>query len=1038
MADDTDSTTVGTITAYLRLNTSDWDAQLDAAEARAEALKDSDPTIRISVDDDSAVARVAELQAQVDSLSGVNISARGDGSVEGQTASLEALSGAMDDAISNEVIAQVVQEQLARSWERIGLTASQAAASVEEEVTAEYDSVASAIAAAAAQTDAAAAVEAYSAAAEAAAESTRGLASAYVEAAVAEDGFSAGSGLEDAAVTDESVAAPGVPSYRDSPRSGGDVESTDEIIKAESRLATAQRASATATGRANLAQMRYDQVLNSRGRTDYQLAAAELALQQATQKESSAVDRAVQAQQELNEARVAAADAASVVPPGSDLPPVETPPGEQPQPPKDENNTSGGDGGGGYWKTIAAVVAALIPEIGPLTAAVVGLGGALIGMGITGVLAFEGIEKAMASGSAEGKQYSAGVKSVEKTLDDLEKTAASGVLDSFTSAVEMIVSDLPNLNGEVSTFSGLLGGTGDYLLQGVLSALKVMEPLLTDGSADVQTLAEKFDAWTSDGGLRQFTEYAERELPIVGNALSQVGGAVEHIVSSLSPLGNVAFTVLGQVADIIERIPGPALEAGGALLAWSKVGGPILNTFSRIGSGIGGLLGTVEADSEEMGTASATAFGPWGIAVGAAIAAVGLFDKAMSNTGADVDSLIGTLDKASGAFTQLTRSSVASNLQSTGALSAGQQLHIAPATLTGAALGNTADLDKVITAYEKFEKTETAAAQNDKLTPALQRQWSAWQTVNKAVDDNLGNLGSALSKNAQLAKAVGTLQTAQKTLSGAYSAANKAIATNGATMDTSTSKGQANAIALNNVISAAKGVVDAAAKEGDSQKTINSIYETQRTKLEGVAQQMGLTGAAADTYVTAHLGKIPKNITSKIDLDTSEADSKLSTWQSRAKGAIETIWGDITNVVNWANSHGPGLSGHSHGGFGAAGVAHLASGGFPTGFVSGSVGSSVADMIPTMISPSEFVVQASSASYSPGFIESYNASPQGAIQGVVASTVAAMLGRLGGNGATGSTVNQTYVVNNPVAQDPMQSIRKAAQDMRSNGSVFRV
>jgi hypothetical protein len=63
-------TTEGSIVAYLRLDSSDWDRKLDAAEARARELAGVDPTIRVNADTAEALAQLEAVKEAEDRVGG--------------------------------------------------------------------------------------------------------------------------------------------------------------------------------------------------------------------------------------------------------------------------------------------------------------------------------------------------------------------------------------------------------------------------------------------------------------------------------------------------------------------------------------------------------------------------------------------------------------------------------------------------------------------------------------------------------------------------------------------------------------------------------------------------------------------------------------------------------------------------------------------------------------------------------------------------------------------------------------------------------
>ncbi|WIB68079.1 hypothetical protein DEI93_03275 [Curtobacterium sp. MCBD17_035] len=191
-----------------------------------------------------------------------------------------------------------------------------------------------------------------------------------------------------------------------------------------------------------------------------------------------------------------------------------------------------------------AAIVALITALGPLTAASVAYAGALTGMGAAGVLAVLGIKNEMTAGTAVGDEYGAGLQSLKGDLDELSGTAALGMLSSFEAAQKRISADMPELNQEVATFTGELGQTGTTILDALLTALPVINPLLQDGAAFIQRLAQSIDDFAAGNGLKDFVTYAESELPIVEDAIMAVAHAGIEVVTDLAPFGQILLQII--------------------------------------------------------------------------------------------------------------------------------------------------------------------------------------------------------------------------------------------------------------------------------------------------------------------------------------------------------------------------------------------------------------------------------------------------------------------------------------------------------------
>lgn len=932
-------TSVGSIVGYLTLDDSDWNEKLDAAQARADELGDSDPTIRIGVDDADAIAKVDELSARLDGLRGKTLNI---------TTTTTSVGGA-----------------------RAGSASSAA--------------------------------------------------------------------------------------------------STDAITAAETRLAAAVQASETATGRAQLAEMRLDQVRTARGRTDYQVASAEFAYSQAVQKSESAAEKAAAAEDALTAARSASADAENI---GSDI--VD-----------DVSGGSGGSGGssgggesnpftGGLYSPagIAVAVGAVLSLAGPLSAAIVGLGGDFAGMGAAGVLAFLGIEKEMKSGSAEGVEFSQGLASLKSDLNELEGTAASGILGSFQQAEQEITADLPNLNSQIGVFTGMLGRSGDSLLDGVLNSLTTMNPLFDQAGQYVEGLAEDFDQWTEDGGLQKFVTYAEAELPIVEKGVDGLAKGLVGAAQALTPAGNA---ILGLLADF-----GDVGSAAG------KAEQSISNVFTSAEDFSGSFKGN-DLEAAKF-TGAALGLGIYNPLAKEASQNSDDLGKSASTAASDVDKLTSSVGGLSAAQTaaqtaqQGFASSLQSSLQTAGAATSSfslnsqqslQQYAQSVANAVAAVQSETSNLAAIAPSLtsaglQYVEGLGSAAAPAlaeavnlGPSNPAYQALVSSWNAAGAAAGTSFGKgiqaaptptikptvEGVSPSTFEQGSKNLPPLSSASKATTQTIPVIPELDESKVKAMDEELAKKVETPITPTlDAASEAKFEAQLKAKKG----TIPVIPELDQASANKMLQQLGKKAEtpvvpsldeAKYKQVTEQLGKAqttpvaPSLDASKVrqmfeqlgkqqetpvvpDLNEQQLLAMRKLISSGVSTAVTPTVSDIVlskmralltqkqtvpvdvdvdtrgiqQQLNGARftipatvAAAPG-SGHAQGGF--AGVPHLAGGGEPDGFVSGP-GSSFADMVSTMLSPTEFVVKSQSANAIPGFLPAYNQDPTKTLGSVFGAGMAA-------------------------------------------------
>ncbi|GAA4175745.1 hypothetical protein [Gryllotalpicola koreensis] len=200
---------------------------------------------------------------------------------------------------------------------------------------------------------------------------------------------------------------------------------------------------------------------------------------------------------------------------------------------------------------LVGVIGGIISLLGPLTGAVAALGSGFVGLAGAGVAAFAGIKEQISEDTDEGRAFEAGLRDLGSGLETLERTAASGILKPFQTAVNTIDGELPDLNNELSVMIGYLGRTGDNLVDALIHGLVVAEPLLEDGAAQIEKWSEGFDEWTRNGGLQKFVSYAQAQLPVV---LRTLGDLTEAAVSVSSAMSDGGDEILNEIDDIAKAI----------------------------------------------------------------------------------------------------------------------------------------------------------------------------------------------------------------------------------------------------------------------------------------------------------------------------------------------------------------------------------------------------------------------------------------------------------------------------------------------------
>ncbi|WP_158861993.1 hypothetical protein [Leifsonia sp. AG29] len=478
-------------------------------------------------------------------------------------------------------------------------------------------------------------------------------------------------------------------------KGGSGASKIDEVTAAQNRLTAAEAASEVATQRAIVAQMRLDERRDKTRMTDGQLAAAELGVQVAIQRSEAAAARAATAEDALTAAKARQAEESdrSAVAALREAAALEADRNATDKAAQSNQNNVGRLG------LVVAGIAAAIPLASQLAGAAVGIAGGMAGMGAAGVLAILGIKQQMQDGTQAGNEYRAGLQILQGDLQQLETTASSGVLNGFDRSLSAVHDELPALNDEIRVFSGELGTAASVVTTGVVTALRVMNPLFVQAGFYVEQLAAGFTHWTQDGGLAKFTQDAITSLPQVTQALGNLLHGILDLIQAFSPLGPVLLGTISLIGNLLSLLSmlGPAFPPilAGAIAAftmfmkWEAIAPVLEDVAWRLGA---------------VGVAADIASGPVGWIIGAAsLLAAGLVGIAVGAGQATqaTEDYTAAVQQDNGVIGQHVQAQAADNLQKSGALDLAKKLNISTKELTAATTTDDAARQKLISTLQK-------------------------------------------------------------------------------------------------------------------------------------------------------------------------------------------------------------------------------------------------------------------------------------------------------------------------------------------------
>ena len=658
---------------------------------------------------------------------------------------------------------------------------------------------------------------------------------------------------------------------------------TDAVTAANKRLEAAENAAGLAADRHALSIMRLNDALAKGNITETQRASLELT-------EASAQTRLAQAQDRVADAaaKVAAAESAAAAATDS-------------QGAAADKAANGNKANLGYMGMIVAVVAALVPLMGSLAGYAVGVGGALGGMGAAGVLAVLGIKAAMTQGTAQGAEFRGGVDSLKAALDSLEQSSATAMLPWFNQAIQTINQALPDLNQEIAGFSNQLGQAGNAVLNGLVNAFRILNPLFTTAGDYITQIAEGFNRWTQDGGLQSFATFAENAFPKVADALGSVATLAMNIVTALAPIGPAVLTIITDVANALNGLPlpvlaGVALAAGAVFTAFQH-----WSTLQPIFDGVVTKLESVRAGATAVAGVKIA-----GWAAGA-YAALTTLNTAVTNVALSFTPLSDEISRINQAVASGDVSKAAGDYKNVAAGLDTVQNHMGPLFTVSTAFVSwlhdhkldflTAGADGVITdqidavnrykgaAKSAHEAAAAAAAQQEtvegQLTTALNNQTTAATFLNNAFKLLDG-------QNLSLAQA----QTGQ---AAAFNTATAALQQNGTAIDGNSKNAVANQQAIQQAATAAQQLAAATTTATGSTDQGTQSFMASKTALEQQLQAQGLLTPAVQAYIDT-LFQVPKELTTQLNVDNTRAMAAIA----QAKAALDSIPRNATIDINGA------------------------------------------------------------------------------------------------------------------------------------------
>lgn len=489
-------------------------------------------------------------------------------------------------------------------------------------------------------------------------------------------------------------------------------------------------------------------------------------------------------------------------------------------------------------------------------------------------------------------------------------------------------------------------GAGDLLRTSIETGNQAWD----DNSALVQEASKRYETTAArmEIARNQVTDFAitvgETFLPVVGAAADRASGWLE-VMSGLPAPIQQAGAVLGGLAGTLSLVGGALLIGVPKLKEWN-------DNLAQVGPRAAGV-------SRGLAAAGGVLTGPWGLALGAGVLALGLFIDHKAQAAAEVREFTRAIESDSGALGDNTRALVVHKLEQDGMLNLARSLGISLATLTDAILGNedaytqvNTQLDGLIHHGKDFDQaamsqavtaeslTESMGHYRDTVassSQAQQRQAEAMREAGQEHGDTAAAAGEHAAAQGELniemddgTSQAEKLKAALDGLTGTHLAADEAairyldtvhrsieaLGEHGAATDINTEAGRENRQALLDIAEAAQSELVAMVDAGAGVDEARTRHEFHRAELIRVAQQMGFTAdearRLADRYLDVRaIGSIETVFTARTAVAAEEvrrfADDVSKTVTTIKDGEVTVRFSSGTTASTLA--HGGPITG---------------------------------------------------------------------------------------------------------------------------------
>lgn len=543
----------------------------------------------------------------------------------------------------------------------------------------------------------------------------------------------------------------------------------------------------------------------------------------------------------------------------------------------------------------------------------------------------------------------------KKWQESLEKD----VFPAITGGVDLVISQLPRISPLVKTagkaFVGLeedakkalkgpfwdeflsdlntampkaiegFGKTAGNVFTGIAGVVDAVLPHTGDLVDAIVSGSKKFADWgkslKDSPGFNEFVTFVKTHAPEVKQLIEDVATSAGHIVSALMPFGVASLGGLQLLASITagmspEHIQDIAVAITAIYAGFKAKQGAdaaigflsnLKTKIGDVGTASGGVKGKLGTLAGMLGGG-----GIFGVAIGAGIAALGLFGDAQDDAKQKVDDLASALDQQTGAITKQAKDIIKGSLIDSGAIDAAKKMGLSLKTVTDAAMGNQGAINQVNAALEKAKTNIVVYGGKAGQGAIAQKQLTGGAlALSDAINGQNKTLDGARQKLSDLAAMDGKVLGGQQLLNDSYKAAKDALDKSNGSLDLSTAKTDAQRDAIvkarekfGDYITSVSGLADKQAtltgKTGDASAAVAAqlpkLFELAgkskeaRDRVYELAQKYGISRTEADKATTGakNLKEVIDKLKGKsipIEADTSKARAAFNKLISDMKSA---------------------------------------------------------------------------------------------------------------------------------------------------------